>query len=42
MITIKDKLDIFRKLIYEEEEEKYKKALKDLDEKARNLIENKN
>lgn len=41
MITIKDKLDIFRKLIYEEEEEKYKKALKDLDEKARNLIENK-
>lgn len=41
MITIKDKLDIFRKLIYEEEEEKYKKALKDLDEKARHLIENK-
>jgi vacuolar-type H+-ATPase subunit E/Vma4 len=41
MITINDKLDIFRKLIYEEEEEKYKKALKDLDEKARNLIENK-
>ena len=41
MITIKDKLDIFRKLIYEEEEEKYKKTLKDLDEKARNLIENK-
>jgi vacuolar-type H+-ATPase subunit E/Vma4 len=41
MITINDKLDIFRKLIYEEEEEKYKKALKDLDEKARHLIENK-
>jgi len=41
MTTINDKLDIFRKLVYEQEEEKYKKALEDLDEKARNLIESK-
>jgi len=41
MITINDKLDIFRKLIFEEKEQRYKKALKDLDEKASNLIESK-
>lgn len=41
MTTIKDKLDIFRKLIYEQEEEKYKKSLEDLEERIRNLVESK-
>lgn len=41
MTTIKDKLEVFRKLIYEDEEEKYKEILKDLEEKKENLIESK-
>jgi len=41
MTTINDKLDIFRKLVYEQEEEKYKKALEDLDQRAKNLVESK-
>jgi len=41
MTTIKDKLEVFRKLIYEDEEEKYMNILKELEEKKENLIESK-
>jgi|GEM_PF-505030 len=41
MTTIRDKLEVFHKLIYEDEEEKYKKILKELEEKKQFLIESK-
>lgn len=41
MTTIRDKLEVFHKLIYEGEEEKYKKILKELEEKKQFLIESK-
>jgi len=41
MSTIRDKLEVFHKLIYEDEEEKYKKILKELEEKKQFLIESK-
>lgn len=41
MITIKDKLEIFNKLIYEEEEEKYRKALEELESRNKEILEKK-
>lgn len=41
MTTIKDKLEVFRKLIYEDEEEKYKSILKELEGKKEDLIKSK-
>ncbi|WP_422487291.1 V-type ATP synthase subunit E [Gudongella sp. DL1XJH-153] len=41
MITIEDKLEIFYKIVYRDEEEKYLKALKELEEQNQQLLENK-
>ncbi|MGM0395967.1 MAG: V-type ATP synthase subunit E [Bacillota bacterium] len=41
MITVEDKLEIFYKIVYKDEEEKYLKALKELEENNQQLLENK-
>ena len=41
MITLDDKLDIFYKVVFKEEEEKCKKALEELEEKNRSILEEK-
>ncbi len=41
MITVEDKLEIFYKIVYKDEEEKYLKALKELEDNNQKLLENK-
>lgn len=41
MITVEDKLDIFRKVVYKEEEKKFQKALEELKKENDNLLEKK-
>lgn len=41
MITVEDKLDIFRKVVYKEEEKKFQKALEELKKENENLLEQK-
>mgnify|MGYP000856632138 CR=1 FL=1 len=41
MITVEEKLEIFLKIVYREEEEKFQKALKELDEMNLQAIEDK-
>ncbi len=41
MVTVEDKLEIFYKIVYKDEEEKYVKELKELEENNQQLLENK-
>lgn len=41
MITVEEKLDIFHKIVYRDEEEKFLQALKELEEANERLLENK-
>lgn len=41
MITVEDKLEIFYRIVYRDEEKKYLKALKELEEHNQQLLENK-
>ncbi|HZH92635.1 MAG TPA: V-type ATP synthase subunit E family protein [Tissierellaceae bacterium] len=41
MITVEEKLEIFHRIVYRDEEEKYLKALKELEEYNQQLLENK-
>jgi vacuolar-type H+-ATPase subunit E/Vma4 len=41
MITVEEKLDIFHRIVYRDEEEKFLKALKELEEQNKQLLEDK-
>lgn len=41
MITVEEKLDIFHRIVYRDEEEKFLKALKELEEQNKKLLEDK-